>query len=143
MGAMKLGYFELAMGALDQCISSDPQYGTCHMHKATLYLLRGERSKGIALFVRNLESGFSGGRSWFVSAFALSGNRVAALLIADEFTDRTGAPIKDWVNLIENPDIDRRAALEALDRWVERETIDVNQIDTMPIAVGDYDRLTH
>jgi len=140
---MILGYFELAMADVDQCLSIDPQYGNCHRHKAMLHLLRGERDKGIALLLRTLESGVRGGNPLFVSAFALSGNRAAALLIADRATRRTGAPIKDWVNLIENPDYDRRPALEAFDRWVERESIDVNRIEPMLIAFGVYDRATH
>ncbi len=140
---MILGYFELAMADVNQCLSIDPQYGNCHRHKAMLHLLRGERDKGIALLLRTLESGVRGGNPLFVSAFALSGNRAAALLIADRVTNRTDAPIKDWVNLIANPDYDRRAALEAFDRWVERENIDVNRIEPMLIAFGVYDRATH
>jgi len=140
---MDLGYFELAMSDLDQCLSIDPQYGNCHRHKAMLHLLRGERDKGIALSLRTLESGDPGGYDLFVSAFALSGNRAAALLIADRDTGRTGAPIKDWVNLIENPNIDRSEALKALDRWIERENIDVNRIEPMLIAFGVHDRTTH
>ena len=140
---MNLGYFELAMTDLEQCLSIDPQYGNCHRHKAKLYLLRGERDQGIALLLRTLESGVRGNHPMFVSAFALSGNKAAALLMADRATHRTGAPIKDWVELIENPDLDRREALEALDRWVERENIDVNRFEPMLIAFGGYDRATH
>ena len=65
------------------------------------------------------------------------------MFAADRTTGRTGAPIKDWVNLIENPDLDRREALAALDRWVERENIDVNRLEPMLIAFGAYDRITH
>ena len=140
---MKLGYFELAMAALDQCLSIDPQYGNCHKHKAILHILRGERDKGIALYLRTLESGDPGRSQQFVSAFALSGNRAAALFAADRTTGRTGAPIKDWVDLIENPDLDRREALAALDRWVKSENIDVNRLEPMLIAFGAYDRITH
>ncbi len=140
---MILGYFELAMADLDHCLNIDPQYGNCHRHKAMLHLLRGERDEGIALLLRTLEGGVRGNNPLFVSAFALSGNRAAALLLADRTTRRTDAPIKDWVNLIENPDIDRHKALAALDRWVERENIDVNRIEPMLIAFGVYDRATH
>ncbi len=139
---MQLGYFELAMADLEQCLSIDPQYGNCHRWKAMLHLLRGERDKGIALLSRTLESGVSGPQPLFVSAFTLSGNRAAALLLADRFTGRTGAPIKDWVNLIENPDLDRREALAAFDRWVEREKRGMATIVPMAIAFGAYDRIT-
>ncbi len=140
---MKLGYFELAMADLDQCLSIDPQYGNCHRHIAKLHLLLGERDKGIAYLLRTLENGVRGGYPMFISAFALNGNRAAALLAADRNTGRTGAPIKDWVDLIENPDLDRREALAALDRWVERENIDMNRREPMLIAFGIYDRATH
>ncbi len=140
---MKLGYFELAMADLDQCLSIDPQYGNCHRHIAKLHLLLGERDKGIASMLGALENGVRGGYPMFVSAFALNGNRVAALLLADRTTRRTGAPIKDWVDLIENPALDRREALAAFDRWVERENIDMNRRAPMLIAFGIYDRATH
>jgi len=142
IGYMKLGYFQLAMADLDQCLSIDPQYGNCQRWKAMLHLLRGERDKGIALLSRTLESGVSGPQPLFVSALALSGKRVAALLIADRSTGRTGAPIEDWVNLIENPDLDRREALGAFDRWVERENRDKNIYVPMAIVFGAYDRIT-
>ncbi|MCH9026650.1 MAG: hypothetical protein IIA05_05980 [Proteobacteria bacterium] len=140
---MKLGYFDLAMTDLDQCLSIEPQYRNCHKHKAILHILRGERDKGIALYLRTLESGDPGRSQQFVSAYALSGNRAAALFAADRTTGRTGAPIKDWVDLIENPDLDRREALAALDRWVKSENIDVNRLEPMLIAFGAYDRITH
>ncbi|MCH7893501.1 MAG: hypothetical protein IH907_03185 [Proteobacteria bacterium] len=140
---MELGYFELAMADLNRCLNIDPQYGNCHRHIAKLHLLRGERDQGIALMLGALEKGVRGGYPMFVSAFALRGNRAAALLLADRTTGRTGAPIKDWVDLIENPDLDRREALAALDRWVERENIDVNRREPMLIAFGAYDRATH
>ena len=139
---MQLGYFELAMADLDQCLSIDPQYGNCQRWKAMLHLLRGERDKGIALLSRTLESGVSGPQPMFVSALALSGKRVAALLLADGSTDRTGAPIENWVNLIENPDLDRREALEAFDHWVKREKRDVEILVPMAIAFGAYNRIT-
>jgi len=138
---MVLGYFELAMTDLDRCLSIDPQYGNCQRHKAMLYLLRGERGKGIALVLRTLESAPSQ-NTIFVSAFALNGNRAAALLLADRVTNRTGAPIENWVNLIENPNIDRTEALAALDRWVKHENIDVNGLDPMLIVFGAYGRAT-
>lgn len=138
---MVLGYFELAMSDLDRCLSIDPQYGNCQRHKAILYLLRGERGKGIALVLRTLESAPSQ-NTIFVSAFALNGNRAAALILADRATYRTGAPIESWVNLIENPNIDRTEALAELDRWVKRENIDVNGLDPMLIVFGAYGRGT-
>jgi tetratricopeptide (TPR) repeat protein len=139
---MVLGYFELAMSDLDRCLSIDPQYGNCQRHKAMLYLLHGERDKGIALVLRTLESA-PADNTIFVSAFALNGNRAAALLLADRATNRTGAPIESWVNLIENPNIDRTEALAALDRWVKRENIDVNGLDPMLIVFEAYGRATH
>jgi TolB-like protein len=142
---MNLGYFELAMSALGQCLSIDPQYGNCHRHKAMLHLLRGERDEGIALLLRTLESGVSGTQPLFVSAFALSGNRSSALILAERATGHSGAPIKEWISLIENPDMDRREALKAFDRWIDRENIDVNVggLEPMVIAFGAFDRITH
>jgi TolB-like protein len=140
---MDLGYLELAMAGFDQCLSVDPHYGNCTYHKAILHLLQGDRDKGIALFLRLLESGFPALGGEFVSAFALSGDRAAALLVADRSTRRTGAPINYWVNLVENPDIDRREALEAFDQWVERENINLNAYADMALAFGAYDRITH
>jgi adenylate cyclase len=139
---MKLGYFELAMSDFERCLSIDPQYGNCQRYKAMLYLLRGERDKGIALVLRTLES-VDAENTIFVSAFALNGNRAAALLLADRATYRTGAPIEDWINLIENPNVDRTEAVAAFDRWVKRENIDVNELDPMLIVFGAYDRATH
>jgi tetratricopeptide (TPR) repeat protein len=148
---MELGYLELAMSDLDKCLSIDPQYGNCHRHKAMLYLLRGDRNKGIALFLQTLKSNVSGSQPLFVSgsqplfvsAFALSGNEVAALLLADLETGRTGAPIVDWVNLIETPDIDRHMPMKAFNRWIEHENINTNMLEPMAIAFGAYDRITH
>jgi hypothetical protein len=138
---MQLGYFELAMSDLDQCLSIDPNYGNCHRFKAMLHLMRGERDNGIGLYLRGLESGISGPQPMFVSALALSGNRVAALLLADRTTGRTGAPIVEWVNLIEDADTDRGDASDAFDRWLEPRPRDVNIIP-MALAFGAYDRIT-
>ena len=140
---MTLGYSELAMNAINQCLGLDPQYGNCHRFKAMIYLLLGERDKGIDLLLRSLESGVTGPQPLFVSALALSGHRIAALLLADSYTGHTGAPIKEWVNLIENPNIDRSEALRAFDHWVERENISVNMFIPMLIAFGIYDQATH
>jgi adenylate cyclase len=139
---MLLGYFESAMTDLNQCLSIDPHYGICRRFKAMLYLMHGERDAGIALYLRTLESDISGPQPMFVSAFALSGNRAAALLVADRSTQHTGAPISHWVNLIENPDLDRREALEAFDRWVKRENRDKNIYVPMAISFGAFDRIT-
>jgi len=103
------------------------------------YLLMDERDKGIALYSDLLENGKAGPQPMFVSAFALSGNRVAALLLADRTTGRTGAPIVDWVNLIEDPDAQRQDALAAFNRWAERNDASVN-IFLMALAFGAYDR---
>jgi adenylate cyclase len=136
-----LGYFELAMTELDQCLSIDPGYGNCLRHKAWGYLLMGEREKAIDLYLRLLERDISGPQPMFVSAFALSGNRAAALLLADRTTGHTGAPIVDWVNLIEEPGTDRRDASKALDRWINDRGFDVNLL-TMALAFGAHDRIT-
>ena len=134
-----MGYSELAMTELNHCLRIDPQYGNCLRHKAMSYLLMDERDKGIALYSDLLENGKSGPQPMFVSAFALSGNRVAALLLADRTTGRTGAPIVDWVNLIEDPDAQRRDALAAFNRWAEHNDTSVN-IFLMALAFGAYDR---
>jgi len=136
---LRAGYLDSAMADLDRCLDIDPLYSNCLRIKSSAHVLRGETDKGVDLFLHTLESGVPGNAPVFVPAFALKGNRAAALLQARNYTGNTGAPIKEWIDLIQNPNMDKREARQALERWVEREDIDINNYWPLIVAFGVTD----
>ena len=146
-----LGYLDLAAADFQACLDVDSDYQNCKQHLAEALLKQGNEAEAIRLFEQTMEENFHSTDEFFVSYYVRSGQRVAALLMADTVTGGTYAPVKYWIQAIEHPTHDHSAALTRFKQWAEKNSeplagypgiliaLDAFELlENLPIGAGNY-----
>jgi len=115
------GFIDEAMVSLQQCLAIDSDYQNCRQHLAVAHLIKGDVETALKLNNETLEHIFHSTSDAFVSTYVRSGQRYLALHIADARLGSAGAPVIEWIRVIENPDADNSSGLARLKDW-ERQT---------------------
>ena len=114
-----IGYFERAASNLEQCLEIDADYLNCKQHLAETYLSWGKTEQVIRLFEETIEANFHSVSDAFVSHYVHSGDRIKALLLAAAAMRAEYAPIKDWIEAIENPGDNQGERAQRFMQWIE------------------------
>lgn len=120
----EIGYLDQAIADLKACLAIDPGYMNCKQHLAKHYLYQGNTDEGIRLFEETLEENFHSTDDEFVAYYALSGQRVIAVLLGATPFFGPYSPVKDWVDAILNPEQDQSARLARWQRWAKNSNLD-------------------
>jgi len=130
-----MGYFEKAVADFEQCLSLDPGYLICSQYLATSLLSMGQIEAGVKQFESTFEDNFHSTDEAFVSYYVNSGQRDMALLIAALGLRRQFAPVKDWIEAIENPLEDHTAQAERFNQWGADYNITVCDMNEVAVAL--------
>jgi len=134
-----MGYFEKAIADLEECLSIDPGYLICSQYLATSLLAMGQIEAGVKQFESTFENNFHSTDEAFVSYYVNSGQRNMALLIAALAVRRQFAPVKDWIEAIENPLEDHTARVERFNKWGADYNITVCDMNEVAVAFRQED----
>jgi TolB-like protein len=130
-----MGYIGKALSDFEQCLSIDPGYLNCSQHRAEALLGLGQIEEAVRQFEATFEANFHSIDDIFISYYVQTGQRNLALLLAAVFIRNPAAPVKDWIEAIENPDEDHSARVARFNEWGETFNIDVCDMDAVAIAL--------
>lgn len=130
-----MGYIEKALSNFEQCLALDPGYLICSQYRASNLLTLGRIEEGIKQFESTFEDNFHSTDESFVSYYVNTGQRKMALLIAALAMRKQFAPIKDWIEAIENPLEDHTARVERFNQWGADYNIDICDMNEVIISL--------
>ena len=133
-----LGYFDRAIADLKNCLAIDPAYWNCSQHMADAHLAAGRREEAVTLFEQTLEENFHSTSDAFVVHYVETGQRVIALLLASASVRRPYAPVKDWVDALENPEQDQTTRAARWKAWAAEQNLDICQLGAVLPALKQY-----
>ena len=130
---------DLAVADFQACLNVDSDYQNCKQHLAEALLKQGNEAEAIRLFEQTIEDNFHSTDEYFVSHYVRSGQRVAALLMADAVTRGSYAPVKYWIQAIENPTHDHSGALAKFREWSEKSGQPLDGFPAILVALDAFD----
>ncbi len=130
-----MGYIEKALADFEQCLAIDAGYLNCSQHRAETLLALGRIEEGVRQYEDTIEANFHSADDAFVSYYVRTGQRRTALLVAALSLRRPFAPIRDWIEAIENPDQDHSARVARFNAWGATYNIDICDMETVAIAL--------
>lgn len=134
-----MGYIDKGLSDFEQCLEIDAGYLLCSHYKASGLLALGKIELAIQQFEATIETNFHGLDGNFVSYYVHSGQRNMALLVAALARRIHYAPVKDWIEAIENPDQDHSFRVERFNQWGAAHNIDVCDMSSVAIALRQDD----
>ena len=131
-----MGYLEKALADFEGCLEVDPGYMNCRQHRAETLLALGQIELAIKEFETTLEANFHSTTDSFVSYYLHTGQRsmahaVAALALRNQF-----APVKYWIEALENPNQDHSSAISRFNQWGSTHKMDICDMESVAIALG-------
>ncbi len=134
-----MGYIETAVTNFEQCLEIDAGYLNCRQNLAESLLALGKIEAAVRQFEATLEANFHSTDDAFVSYYVHTGQRKMALLVAALALRKQFAPIKDWIEAIENPLEDQTARVTRFNQWGEAHNMDVCDMKAVAIALQRED----
>jgi adenylate cyclase len=132
---MDMGYNDKAVSDFEQCLVVDPAYSMCNQYLAAGLLNMGNIEQAIARFELMIEENLHATDGVFVSYYVHSGQRKMALLVAALALRLPNAPVKYWIEAIENPSEDQSARVERFNEWAEAFNLDICDLDSAAVAM--------
>ncbi len=130
-----MGYMEMAASNFEQCLEIDAGYQNCRQHLAESLLALGKIESAIEKFEATIEENFHSTDDAFVSYYVHTGQRKMALLVAALSLREQFAPVKDWIEAIENPLEDQAFRIARFNKWGETHNIDMCDMGMVAIAL--------
>jgi TolB-like protein/Flp pilus assembly protein TadD len=112
-----MGYMDLAISDLEQCLAVDAGYLNCTQHMADALFMRGRVVEAVKLYESTLEANFHSTDDTFVSYYVQTDQHNMAYLVAALSVRQQFAPIKDWIEAIKNPEADHTDRVANFNKW--------------------------
>ncbi len=138
----EMGYAEKALADFAQCLVADPGYLNCRQHHAMTLMTLGKIEAGVKEFEATLEANFHSTDDTFVSYYVQTGQRAMALAVAALSMRQEFAPVKYWIEAIEDPEGDHSEQVAWFNRWGAAQNITVCDMDSVAIALRQDQCLT-
>lgn len=138
---MQLGYLDQAMTDFEACTARDPAYQNCYLHQGAIHYLKGEFAIGAQMMTDTRLTGFKGLFDYEMNAMINSGQRLAASSWVIAWTRGVNAPIKEWIEALENPGRDMTLTIAKWDAWFESQALRLDDVPTLLLAFRAYDRV--
>lgn len=135
----EMGYFNKALHDFEQCLVIDAGYLNCRQHSAEVLLGLGEIEEAVSQLESTIEDNFHSSDDAFVSYYVHTGQRKMALLVAALAIRYPYAPVKDWIEAIENPQEDHQTRIERFRQWGETYNIDICDMESVAVALQRED----
>jgi TolB-like protein len=133
-----MGYLELAMDDLRDCLEVDPAYLNCKQHLAEALFSAGQEEEALRLLEETVAENFFSTTDVFVPYFVRKGQRLTALLLASASIRAPYAPVKDWIDMIEYPDKDPAPAVARWQAWAAERGLELCDKPEAVIALKQY-----
>jgi len=130
-----MGYGEEALADFGRCLDIDPMYMNCRQWRAETLLKLGRVEDAVREFESTLPYNFHSASDAFVSYYVKTGQERMAYTVAALSLRKQFAPVKDWIEAIENPDSDHSAAEARFREWGQSYHLDVCDMGTVPVAL--------
>ena len=130
-----MGYIDKALADFDRCLSIDPGYIICSQYRALSLLTLGKIEAAIQQFEATIEDNFHSTDESFVSYYVHSGQRNMALMVAALALRKQFAPVKEWIEAIENPLEDQSHRVDRFNQWGATHNIDVCDLGDVAVAL--------
>ena len=130
-----MGYIEQARTDFEQCLNVDAGYLICSQYLASSLLAAGKIEAAIRQFESTFEYNFHSTDESFVSYYVRTGQRNMAFLVAALALRKQFAPVRDWIEAIENPLEDHTARVERFNQWGAAYNIDVCDMNEVAVAL--------
>jgi TolB-like protein len=130
-----MGYVEKALADFEQCLEVDAAYHNCSQYRAESLLALGRIEEAVSLLESTFQYNFHSTDDKFVSYYVHTGQRKLAFLIASLAIRNPFAPVRDWIEAIENPDEDHDHRVARFNEWGEDFNIDICNMDAVAIAL--------
>jgi TolB-like protein len=130
-----MGYHEQALGDFEQCLTIDPGYLNCKQYQAETLLGMGRVEQAVREFESTLEDNYHSTSDAFVSYYVHSGQKKMAYLVAALGIRNQFAPVKDWIDAIENPNEDHSAQVARFEKWGETYNLGICDMNIVAVAL--------
>jgi TolB-like protein len=130
-----MGYWDKALGDFEQCLEIDPAYHLCSQYRAASLLNLGQIESAVKHFEATFEDNFPTSGHEFVSYYVHTGQRNRALLVAALTLRYPFAPVKHWIEAIENPHDDHSSRAARFNDWGEAHNENVCDMNSLAIAL--------
>jgi len=134
-----MGYINKSVADLEQCLAIDPAYTICRQYLASSLLAQGKIEEAVRQFESTFEDNFHSADDAFISYYVHSGQRNMALMLAALALRNPSAPVKHWIEAIEDPVGDHAFRIGKFNEWGETFNIDVCDMDSVAIALRKED----
>jgi TolB-like protein/Tfp pilus assembly protein PilF len=131
----EIGHFERAIADFEQCLAIDPAYLNCKQHMAAAYLFWGKTTQAVRVFEETLEENFHSVDDIFVSHYVKSGQMVTAYLLGNTAVFGDYAPLRDWIEAIQNPEQNHSARIARWERWAEAQNFPFCSLSALIVAL--------
>ncbi len=131
----EMGYLQKGLADFEQCLEVDPAYLNCAQYRAETLLGLGRIEEAVSQLEATFAYNFHSTDDKFVSYYVHTGQKNMAYLVASLAVRNPFAPIKDWIDAIENPEEDHSARVERFNKWGEDFNIDICHMDSVAIAL--------
>ena len=130
-----MGYLKRAEDDFRQCLEVDSGYLNCQQYLASTLLSQGRVEEALHWLAPTIEANFHSTTDSFVPYYVLTGQREKALLLAALAIRNPFAPVKDWVEAIENPEENHALRITRFNRWGEDHNLTVCEMDAVAAAL--------
>ena len=132
-----MGYIEKSVADFGQCLEIDDGYLLCRQYLASVLLALGQIEEAVIQLEITIAANFQviDDVFVFVSYYVRTGQRMTALLLATTSFPYPHAPIKDWIEAIENPEGNHSSAVARFNKWGEDYNIDICQMGVVAVAL--------
>ena len=130
-----MGYADRALEDFEACLQVDPGYLNCQQYRAMALLTSGKVQDGVRAFEATLGDNFHSTTGAFVSYYVHSGQKPMAYTVASLALREQFAPIRYWIESIENPQGDHSANVARFNEWGEAYNRDICDLDFVAVAM--------
>ena len=116
-------------------LNIDPGYLNCKQYHAETLLGMGRVEEAVREFESTLEENYHSTSDAFVSYYVHSGQKKMAYLVAALGIRNQFAPVKDWIDAIENPNEDHSARVARFEKWGETYNLGICDMNIVAVAL--------
>lgn len=130
-----MGYADRALENFEACLEVDPGYLNCQQYRALALLTSGKVQDAVRAFEATLDDNFHSTTGAFVSYYVHSGQKPMAYAVASLALREQFAPIRHWVEAIEDPEGDHSGHVARFNEWGEAHNRNICDFDFVAVAM--------
>ena len=130
-----IGYADRALENFEACLEVDPGYLNCQQFRALALLTSGKVQDAVRAFEATLDDNFHSTSGAFVSYYVHSGQKPMAYAVASLALREQFAPIRHWIEAIEDPEGDHSGHVARFNEWGEAHNRNICDFDFVAVAM--------